>query len=254
MSKESKMKIYTFWYQGFENAPDIVKICHNSLTDNIDKTKQDLICIDKTNLLTIVDLPNCVIDKFQRGIISLTHFSDIVRTALLEKTGGIWVDATMLITKPINNDISSKVFFTIKNPLAKENSITSRWESFFIAGKAKSPMFSMLKEFWFEYWKKENMLLDYLLIDHIFYIGYMIDQDIKESVDNCPEFYYRIDYFQNIINSPYNKEKLEEIVANEPYLKLTYKNDLNEKTKDGQLTYYGWLKERYLDENNLLLK
>ena len=51
-------------------------------------------------------------DKFINNIFSITHFSDIIRMALLSKYGGYWIDSTYLVTSPLTKVNTS--FFTLK--------------------------------------------------------------------------------------------------------------------------------------------
>lgn len=242
-----KNKIYTMWWQGFDNAPDIIKICHNSLLRHYNPETQEVISLDFGNYRQYVKLPMYIFDKVDSGAISLTHFSDLIRSYLLKETGGLWVDASMLFTRDIKDDVFFEPdFFTMKNPSARDDDITSKWECFFIAGKKDFPLFKLLVDFWLEYWKKENELIAYLLTEHIFYIGYINSRRIKTAIDLCKPFYYKIDYFQKIINAPYCKEKFQEIIANEPYIKLSYKYSLHSHTKDNKLTYYGYLREEFM--------
>lgn len=242
----NKNRIYIFWWQGIETAPDIVKVCYQSLLLNYNNETQEIVLLNKDNIFDFINFPDYIIKKFKENTITITHLSDIARTLLLGNTGGLWVDATMFFTKKIDDEIFQKDFFTLKNPSVNDDNITSKWECFFIAGKKDFPLFGLLKDMWFEYWKKEDMLIDYLLTDHIFYIGYRENERIRKALDQSASFYYRIDYFQQIINQEYDESKYQEICKNEPYLKLTYKGNLEELTPDGKLTYYGKLLRDYL--------
>lgn len=241
-----KHKIYQLWWQGYELAPDIVKICRNSLLRNYDPETQEIIFLDKTNIFHYVDLPGYIMDKFQKGIVSTTHLSDVIRSMLLKETGGMWADATMFFAKPLSEDIFCRDFFTMKNPDTFPGDITSKWECFFIGGRPDFPLFHMLSDFWLEYWKRECELITYLLTDHIFYIAYHENQRVKKAIDLCPSFYYRIDYFQKMMNQIYQETKYQEVIKNEPYIKMSYKFPLKETVQDGRDTYYGLLMKEYL--------
>ena len=241
-----KNPIYQFWWQGIENAPDIVKVCNSSLLKNYNDKTQKLIILDKNNLFDYITFPEYIMDKFNRGMISITHLSDLARVMLLEQTGGLWVDATMFFNRPINDRLFSKRFFTIKNPSANSKSITSKWECFLIGGEKNFPLFSLIKEMWLEYWKNEDMLIDYLLTDNIFYIGYTENEDIRKILDSCPTFHYRIDWCQRFMNSKYDRKQFETICENEEFIKLTYKGKLEKMTSKGETTLYGHLIKEYL--------
>lgn len=241
-----KHKIYKLWWQGIDNAPNIVKICHESLLRNYNPQTQEIVLLDKDNVFDYVDLPDYLMQKFYAGKISITHLSDIIRSSLLRKTGGLWTDATIFYTRPLEEDIFSRDFFTIKNPVAHSDDITSKWECFFIAGQPDFPLFGLLEDFWLEYWKREDELIAYLLIDHLFYIAYSENHRVREAIDSCPSFYYRIDYFQRILNSEFREKEYDEIIQREPYIKMSYKFPLIEKTNKGKLTFYGKLTEEYM--------
>ena len=53
-----------------------------------------------------------IINKFNSGKIDYTHMSDILRAELLYRYGGMWIDATYLVTQKIceKNFIDNKTF------------------------------------------------------------------------------------------------------------------------------------------------
>lgn len=239
-----KRKIYTLWYQGFDVAPDIVKICNISLQRQVDPEFHELILLDSKNLFNYIDLPGYIVDKHRQGIISTTHLSDIVRCMLLKDNGGVWSDATMFFQKPIADNILNADFFTMKTLSARKKDITSLCECFFIAGKKDFPLFSFLVDFWLEYWKREKELITYLLTDHLIYIAYKENGIIRQSIDVCPSFHYNVNHFQSFLNKLYREEVMAPMLRKEPYIKMTYKFPLYEKTKHGGQTFYGKLKEQ----------
>ena len=94
IKKEKNIKencpIWTMWYQGIEAAPPIVRSCIQSIIEN--RVKHPVIIITKYNIDKYIKLPYYIMEKFNKNIITLTHFSDIVRIALLFKYGGYWID------------------------------------------------------------------------------------------------------------------------------------------------------------------
>jgi len=96
--------IWMMWYQGIKNAPPIVLSCIQSIILN--KAKHPLIIISKYNLEKYIKLPSFIKNKFENKSFSITHFSDIIRMALLSKFGGYWIDSTYFI---------SIQFFFLKN-------------------------------------------------------------------------------------------------------------------------------------------
>ena len=92
--------IWIMWFQGINNAPHIIKACIQSIL--INRAKHPVIFLDKSNIKKYLELPEYILSKFEDRLFTITHFSDIVRMALLSKFGGYWIDSTYLITTPLN--------------------------------------------------------------------------------------------------------------------------------------------------------
>lgn len=79
--------IWSMWLQGREKAPEIVKICFDSMEKNLPKNAQ-LIILDEKNLSQYIQLPKIITEKYKSGVISPAHYSDIIRAGILAKNGG----------------------------------------------------------------------------------------------------------------------------------------------------------------------
>lgn len=79
--KSNNGPVWIFWYQGETAMPEIVKICYNSIVSNIHDRPVHL--LTKDNIASHVTLPNYIYDRLNRGELSYTHFSDILRICLL---------------------------------------------------------------------------------------------------------------------------------------------------------------------------
>jgi hypothetical protein len=102
--------IYILWFQGFDNAPIVVKKCLASWKHH--NPDWNIIELDDTNLSKYIDI------SMYRHI-NLTALSDIVRIFLLNKFGGLWVDATTFCNIPLNNWLEEYItegFFTFNWP------------------------------------------------------------------------------------------------------------------------------------------
>lgn len=101
--------IWQYWAQGFEGElPEVVRVC----LDSVDKYKGDyeVIRLSDNNIADYVDLPAFVWEKRAQGF-SVTVFSDILRLALLYYYGGVWLDATVLLTAPLPEKYSLYDYF-----------------------------------------------------------------------------------------------------------------------------------------------
>ena len=89
ISNDNQNYIWQYWHQGKDNAPRIVKTCLKSVEKYSEN--QTIKVLDKNDLYNYVELPSYIIEKFEKGIIPYTQYSDIVRCALLVKYGGNWI-------------------------------------------------------------------------------------------------------------------------------------------------------------------
>ena len=79
-------RIWQYWEQGLENAPEIVRAC----LDSVVKHNPDIerVIISPKNVREYVNIPEFIYKLKEKGIIKLAQFSDILRTYLLVEHGG----------------------------------------------------------------------------------------------------------------------------------------------------------------------
>ncbi|MCM1157853.1 MAG: capsular polysaccharide synthesis protein [Bacteroidales bacterium] len=93
LCKEYSSYVWVSWLQGYEEAPELVRACIDSIRQHSEGL--NFVFITLENYQRYVEIPDYIISKFEQGIISRTFFSDILRLSLLEKYGGLWVDASV---------------------------------------------------------------------------------------------------------------------------------------------------------------
>lgn len=110
-----KTPVWIFWAQGFDGAPIFVR-------ENLKHTKKILSsdyvvhALDLNDVLKLVNVPNYVLDKYYSGKIKQAFFSDVIRFYLLDKFGGLWLDATVYLTQnEIPNDIRTADHFIFQD-------------------------------------------------------------------------------------------------------------------------------------------
>ncbi len=88
--------IWQYWGTGWaeEKLPDIVRLCKKS----VEKYKGDfaVILLDDSNLSEYIELPEFFMEKKEK--IPPAFFADVLRLSLLYLYGGVWLDATVLLT------------------------------------------------------------------------------------------------------------------------------------------------------------
>ena len=201
---EEDSPIWMMWYQGIENAPLIVQSCIKSVILN--RAKHPVYIISKYNLNKYIKLPKYIIQKLNSGYITITHFSDIVRAALLYKYGGYWIDATYFINRPLTK--VNTTFFTIKlNYCWIQNHpiINCLWSVNFMASTKNSFISTYSYMALIHYWKKYNSQIEYFILDYILLIAYNKIAKFKQVILNLPNTTCNIFSLNNLLNSIHKK-------------------------------------------------
>lgn len=229
--------IYWCWLQGEVNAPELCKACLNSLRNNMPDYK--IIIVTKENIWNLVSIPEIIRKKYEKGFITNTHFSDIIRTYLLAEKGGIWIDSTVLCTGSFPKEILSNNFFVFQNFNRGDEAIFS--SSWFIASCKNHPILLYMEELLLTYWAEYNYLSHYYLF-HLFFT----------IVCNCfPDFINNIPRYSNIpphilqyeLFDKFDSERYEEIKLMSSFHKLTWKNEKNIDISD---TFFEHILNEYL--------
>ena len=122
--------IWQYWGQGIDKdeLPEIIQICF----DSVDRNKNDYQVIRLTDITIseYIDLPDFVWRKREYVQFTRTFFSDLLRVALLSTYGGVWLDATILLTGSIPAVYEKTDFFiyasgiACKIPVCSHNTVT----------------------------------------------------------------------------------------------------------------------------------
>jgi len=236
---EKDSPIWIFWWQGIDEAPDIVKKCVESIRQHAGSHPVNI--VTKYNYNEYVQIPKYIIDKLERNCMTITHFSDILRMQLIYTHGGIWMDATLYLTGNISDELCNYDFYTIRHGLLGDYHVCKGlWTGFFLAGNKGNVAFKYFSEMFFEYWKNENTLICYLLIDCIMALGYENMPFIREMVDSVPKNNTKVFQLQDILGKEYSSELYESLVQDTKINKVTYKIQFP-NIKNGNNTFYYYL-------------
>lgn len=227
----SKDIIWFFWWQGKNKITDLSQKCYESLLKN--KGNRRVIFISKDNFQEYIDIPSYILEKFKAGLITKTHFSDILRFNLLKKYGGLWVDATLYFSDSLNK-------FNTQNLLTcsgysddlKYNIAYGRWTGFFIGGPHELDIFLFMNIFFSEYWKEYNYLIDYYLIDYALYYAWKKDLSSFQEISKKNEgLQPRMFDLESKLGEKYNQKEWEQLTKNTSVFKLSNKIKIR-KDKD----------------------
>lgn len=226
--RESKKYIWIFWWQGIENAPEIVQLC----VQNIKKLNPDceIVVLSKENYNNYVNINDNIQKKFKAGKIKIAHFSDVLRVNLLKTYGGLWMDATMYETRKIEDEVFSSNYWSIKNSNMNIKFVSkNRWTTYFMRMNKDNILSNFLVDAFNEYYENNDTVCHYLLFDYLIDIAYNSCNEIKEMIDNNPVNNCDCETLCGKLNDRFDY-KIEEIMNNSAtyIFKLTYKLDLSD--------------------------
>lgn len=99
----TKKVIWTAWLQGEKDIPYAIELCLKSMERQ--REEYDLQVITLDNVEKFIDIDTNIIDKLKKNEISYAHFTDYIRVKLLSKYGGVWLDATQYMIRPIPEEV-----------------------------------------------------------------------------------------------------------------------------------------------------
>lgn len=156
-------KIWMYWGQGIENAPELVRKCYDSIKENL--PDKEIVMLNDSTYMKYVTFPKYIQEKIDLGIITKTHFSDLLRLELLIKYGGTWVDSTVYCSGKNYEEFmfDSDLFFfqCLKPGLDGHATCISSW---FLTAKTNNKVLLLTRELLYKYWSKHNKMIDYFLL------------------------------------------------------------------------------------------
>jgi len=217
-------KIWTIWLQGEDNAPALVKACFRSIRRHC---KQELIILDENTIFDYITLPQEIVNKYKAGKIARAHFADICRVELLYEHGGIWLDATAFVTRPIDDWIIKEDFFVFLTGHA--GSPYSFMQNCFIRSRKGAYLLDAWRAMILDYWMHEDHNFDYFMHQLLFKTLVMNDERAKKyyaempHVDQDPTHMLWWDYQ----HKQFDQETFDRVTSGAFFQKVTYRRSDN---------------------------
>lgn len=227
VKKEFKNRnVWVCWLQGFDNAPDLVKKCYESMVRNI--TEYNIVKISLDNINEYIEIPKYILEKWEKGIISNAHLSDIIRLELLVNYGGLWLDSTVWCTGDIPTHIKRNELFVYREGWYDSEAVNmGNW---LISATPNNHILAETLKLLYIYWSENNYTYDYFIF-HIFFK--IVTENNKDKWDKVPVFYQNDPHIlMNELNNKFNKERYDEICRITSFHKLTLKlseREINKK-------------------------
>ena len=237
--KNSKI-IWTLWMQGYENAPELVKSTIDSIRKFAELNNFQFILLEENTIEKYIVFPKLIKEKMDLGVIDYTKISDILRVSLLAKYGGTWVDATIYMKEEFDSSLLLQNYYTIKTGGIEDyspNISNNRWEGFFLSGN--SSLFSFTRDFFFEYYSRYDIAVDYLLIDYIFDMAYKYDEKIKNQMLKLEKSNPNLFWLESHLGDKFDQKVWDNITETTKVFKTTYK--LSGEIKSNKNNFYSKL-------------
>ena len=241
-------RIWVFWGQGEDSMPELIRACYKQL---VALNGDAVTLVTNQNVHEFLDIPAAIYEKVERGAISWAHFSDIIRTSLLARYGGLWLDATVWITRQFPfEEFGEMPFYSANGKVAVSSRAVRFWTSFqwnwsgwcLYASNKNEVLFSFVSEMLINLAQREKYLLDYVLVDYCIYYACRKLPGVGDAMSECnkTEFRYR-NRLAELMNRPYNEREYEQLTATDYVFKLSFRAGWQPATADGATTYYGKL-------------
>ena len=217
--------IWICWLQGLDAAPRTVQLCFESVKRHA--ADYEITVLTSENMLNYVSLPEDIVEKYRTGRIPFAQFSDILRVSLLAQHGGIWMDATVLMTGPMPEYVTSSSLFMFRGSwLQPGQTVASNW---FLASAPQHPIMCNMQNLLIAYWQHETFLRDY-------YIFHILLKILVEQHEQSRTLFQSMIYQQNVdvhtlmfraASEPYSEQLKADIHSHSTIHKLSYKNGID---------------------------
>lgn len=232
-NKEESRIIWIFWWQGIEEAPPLVKRCYNSVRENL--SRWDVRLLTKDNYSNYVQFPDFILKKIDKGVISLTHLSDLLRLELLINHGGLWLDSTVLCTgSDIPNSIINSDLFVYQTQKPGSDGHPTIMSSWCMYAKTNNVILIETRRLLYAYWKNNTKMDDYFLLHHFFTI---VCNQYPEETKKIPPFCNTVPHILLLhLFDEYDGEFWTDLKKMTCFHKLSYK--LDDSKMNMTNTYY----------------
>ena len=230
--------IWVCWLQGADNMPEIVRACYKSVRANANG--REVVLITNENVEKYISIPKFIKDKVNNGKMSRTHFADYIRISLLNNYGGLWIDATVLVTDKINVDCKLP-FFSIKQKPDSIHFVSQyRWAVWILGCSPQigKILFDCLENLFKAYLKKHSLFIDFFLFDYFLAVMYDEIPLVKQLVDNCPYNNPNAYELGALLNKEFNEDAFLQLKKNNTFHKLSWKQPYFMHTADDKPTFY----------------
>lgn len=242
--KSENAPVWVCWWGGVEDAPQLVKQCIRSIKKNAGEHPVNIITQDTYS--EYLEVPGFLMDRLDKREIGLAHFSDYLRVCLLEKYGGLWLDATMFCADRIPEEYFEYPVFTCKSPYRESRYLSDyQWVTFCLGGWKGNIFYRFLKDAFELYWKEKDTAIDYLFFDDLIWLADQYIPSVHRYLFQIPISNLRRDDLQAAMNEALPAEEFWNIVGEDTvFYKLSWREEYAKKSENGKESVFSYFERR----------
>ena len=217
--------VWFSWLQGIDQAPDLVKVCLASQRKHL--PDYEFRVFDLSNYQQWIELPEYIVRKYKKGLIPAASFSDLLRLSVLQKYGGVWMDATVFCSGFGNEKLQGRWDRIMRSELTvfryfKRGAMApvglSTW---FFAAVPHQIVISSVLDMLLAYWKDYNCLVDYYII-HLFLGLSLCEFPMVEARMPRENSYHSI-LLGDALGRTFNQKQWQDLIDHVSIHKLNYR-------------------------------
>lgn len=176
-----------------------------------------------TNYQEYTNLPDFIIEKWKKGQISNAHFADMLRVDLLCRHGGIWLDATILVTDNKLPSFMENAWFFIYQNVPVE--VTARGyadicQCWAISSIPNNPVLELMRDLLFDFWRQNKKAKQYnffcTILSRILFEYPDVWRKIPKACSSAPHL------MQFEFDEPYSALRMQQLKEQTHIHKLKY--------------------------------
>ncbi|CAM2823960.1 capsular polysaccharide synthesis protein [Helicobacter burdigaliensis] len=235
--KDDKI-IWQLWFQGESEAPETIRVCFDFVKKHMGE-EYKVIILDQNNIKDYIDLPSFVYERALDKDFSakpITIFSDLLRVALLSTYGGVWMDASLYLSAPLDKKILESNFFAYLRSQTPPKDY-KKWIGFdcnyfnweedfrvrilngFLVAKKNNLLIRAIKDIFMNYYIKEKKHIHYFTFQILFDLLYRSGRFTKYMPKDTNDTDVHLLHFY--AKEKWSKERWEWICSKSPIHKLT---------------------------------
>eukprot|EP01084_Bolivina_argentea_P263441 445901_1 len=206
--------IWICWFQGWNNNTPLLQQLTFKSWKYYNQNDWIIILLDDSNIPLYINASKYLKYKqmHQNGAMGLAGLSDIVRIEILSTIGGVWVDASVFCTEPLNNWLTDYIQYNFFAFRQTDGTLLSTW---FLFANKNSYLIHVWNDEIKSYWNTRIKMHKYRWVHFCFaklYYSYTGNKTFAEKWDKVKYFSADIPHFIILQTWIAHKVKLSEEV------------------------------------------